>query len=227
MVPDPQDTIVALSTAAGPGCRAIVRLSGQQALTVAMKVFCTDKGSPLTPGPSAGSKEGRDHIVHQGELRLPGMTSGLPGELYVWTAPRSFTGQDVVEMHTISSPPLVELVVTECLQAGARAAEAGEFTMRAFLAGKLDLTRAEAIVGIIEAGSRDELKQALAQLAGGMTRPLHQLREDLLNLLADVEAGLDFVDEDIRFIEHESLLQRVTNGLAQVTLLHRQLDKRS
>jgi len=216
MVPDPQDTIVALATAAGPGARAVVRLSGQRALTVARTIF--HGHTPL--------ELGRQRF-YQGEIDLRGMARGLPADLYVWPAPRSYTGQDVVELHTISNPPLIELVVTECLDAGARAAQPGEFTMRAFLAGKVDLTRAEAILGVIEAGSRDELKQALIQLAGGMARPLHELREDLLNLLADLEAALDFADEDIHFVEHGQLLQRLTAGLALVTLLRRQLDQRA
>ena len=99
--------------------------------------------------------------------------------------------------------------------------------MRAFLAGKLDLTRAEAVLGVIEAGNRDELKQALAQLAGGVTRPLKELREDLLNLLADVEAGLDFAEEDVHFVSQRDLLLRLGKGLALVTLLGKQLDQRS
>jgi tRNA modification GTPase len=99
--------------------------------------------------------------------------------------------------------------------------------MRAFLAGKLDLTRAEAVLGVIEAGTRAELKQALGQLAGGLARPLHELRDDLLNLLADVEAGLDFSDEDISFVGQEDLLKRLSKGMAQLTLLRRQLEQRS
>src|SRR5204863_2373202 len=106
----------------------------------------------------------------------------------------------VAELHVLSSPPLVELLVAQLLAQGARAARPGELTMRGFLAGKLDLTRAEAVLGVIEAGSRAELKQALTQLAGGVTRPLQELREDLLNLQADVEAGLDFSDEDLEFV---------------------------
>jgi tRNA modification GTPase len=227
MVPDPLDTIVALSSAAGPGARAIVRLSGARALSVALGAFSNQGGNPLTPGPSPLRGEGGGRRLLQGEIRFPGLASGLPADLYVWKAPRSFTGQDVTELHTISCMPLVELMVAQCLNAGARAAQAGEFTMRAFLGGKIDLTRAEAILGVIKAGNRDELKQALAQLAGGIARPLHELREDLLNLLADVEAALDFADEDIHFVEHGKLLQRLTTGLALVTLLRRQIDQRA
>ncbi len=118
-------------------------------------------------------------------------------------------------------------MVAQCLQAGARAAQPGEFTLRAFLAGKLDLTRAEAVLAVIDAGSRDELKQALGHLAGGVAQPLQELREDLLNLLADIEAGLDFGDEDIRFVHQEEMLRRVTKGLALITLLKKQLEQRS
>ncbi len=151
----------------------------------------------------------------------------LPADVYFFAAPRSYTGQDVVELHTLACPPLVERLVAACLDGGARAARPGEFTMRAFLAGKLDLTRAEAVAGVIDANSEGELKHALAQLAGGMAGPLAQLREDLLNLLADMEAGLDFADEDIAFVRPEEMLGRLTKGLAQLTLLRKQIDERA
>ena len=99
--------------------------------------------------------------------------------------------------------------------------------MRAFLAGKLDLTRAEAVNAVIEAGDEGELKQALTQLAGGLARPLEGLREDLLNLLADVEAALDFADEDIQFVARDDILHRLTHGMAQLTTARRQLEQRS
>jgi tRNA modification GTPase len=215
MLHDPQDTIVALATAPGPGRRAIVRLSGAKALAVTKEV--------LAESPALLQMR----YFYCGSLRLPGTPATLPCDCYYWQAPRSYTGQDVVELHTISAPPLLDLVVAGLLQAGARAAEPGEFTMRAFLAGKLDLTRAEAVLGVIEASSRDELRQSLAQLAGGMTRPLQSLRDDLLNLLADVEAALDFADEDLQFVDQAALLQRLTRGLALVTLLRRQLEQRA
>jgi tRNA modification GTPase len=161
-----------------------------------------------------------------GALRLPDLAP-VPADVYFWAAPHSYTGQDLAEIHTLASPPVVELLVAQLLQAGCRAAQPGEFTLRAFLAGKLDLTRAEAIHAVIESGSRDELKQALKQLAGGMARPLQELRDDLLNLLADVEAALDFADEDIRFVQQEEMLRRLGKALAQVTLLGKQLQQRS
>jgi tRNA modification GTPase len=160
-------------------------------------------------------------------VRLPGVAAQLPADLYLWPAPRSYTGQEIVELHTLSSPPLVELLIAELLRTGARAANPGEFTLRAFLAGKLDLPRAEAVLAAIEARSCDELTQALAQLAGGLTQPLQGLREDLLNLLADLEAGLDFAEEDISFVGREDLLHRLAKGLAQLTLVHKKLAERS
>jgi tRNA modification GTPase len=215
-LPDLEDTIVALASAAGPGARAIVRLSGKTAVKIARAVM---------PGFERDPVLGRQWQA--GELVLPGITAPLPAELYFWPAPKTYTGQDVAEIHTISSPPLIQLLIGQCLGAGARAAQPGEFTMRAFLAGKLDLTRAEAVRGIIEATTRDQLKEALTQLAGGLAQPLHSLREDLLNLLADVEAGLDFADEDIQFVGRTTLLQRLVKALALITLVRKQMEQRA
>lgn len=209
------DTIVALASAAGPGARAIVRLTGPDAIGIAGRICATSE--PLS------AAQRRLLPCH---LRLSGLHSALPGDVVTWPAPRTYTGQQLVEIHTLSSPPLVELLVAELLQAGARAARPGEFTLRAFLAGKLDLTRAEAVLAVIEAGDRTELRQALAQLGGGLARPAQALREDLLNLLADVEAALDFADEDIRFVDDSALLLRLGSALAQVTLLGRQVERR-
>ncbi len=220
MLPDPEETIVALASAPGPGARAIVRLSGPAAGRIAAQAF-----RPLETGSPGASFDKRQCLA--GEITLPGVAAPLPVDVYFWPAPRSYTGQDVAEIHTLGCPPLVDLLVSLCLNAGARAAQAGEFSLRAFLAGKLDLTRAEAVLGVIEAGGRDELKQALAQLAGGISTPLQQLRDDLLNLLADVEASLDFTDEDIRFVKSDDMLHRLTRGLALVTLVSKQLGQRS
>lgn len=206
------DTIVALSSAAGPGARAVVRLSGPRALPIVTSLFSGEVRA--------------ERRRFEGALALPGLAP-LPADLYFWPAPRTYTGQDIAELHTLSCPPLVELLVAELLKAGGRAAQPGEFTLRAFLSGKLDLPRAEAVLGVIEAGNRDELKHALIQMAGGVTQPLHGLREDLLNLLADLEAGLDFAEEDIQFVHSEELLRQLSRGLAQLTLLQKQLEQRS
>jgi len=208
------DTIVALSSAPGPGARAIVRLSGPAACAIVDRVF------------TAEPADARGRLV-SGHLRLTGVRSPLPADRYLFAAPHSYTGQDCIELHTVSSPPLIELLIADLLMAGARSAQPGEFTLRAFLAGKKDLTRAEAVLAVIDAGTDADLKAALAQLAGGVARPLDTLRDDLLNLLADIEAGLDFVDEDIEFVGKSDQLLRIATGLAQLTNLKRQLDDRT
>lgn len=210
------DTIVALSSAAGPGARAVVRLSGAASRSIADRFF-RSRGE-ITPG---------RRRWYAGEIHCPDIAVPLPADLYFWPAPFTYTGQDVAELHTLSCPPLVELLIAGLLRAGARAAGPGEFTLRAFLAGKLDLARAEAVLGVIESDNREELQQALAQLAGGLTGPLQGLREDLLNLLADLEAGLDFAEEDLHFVEPDELLKELGKGLAHLTLLQKQLERRS
>jgi tRNA modification GTPase len=147
--------------------------------------------------------------------------------MYFFAGPRSYTGQDIAEIHTVGSPPLVERLVADLLAAGARAARPGEFTMRAFLAGKKDLPQAEAVQAVIEAGTDADLRAALAQLAGGVSRPLDALRDDLLNLLADVEAALDFADEDIEFVGAADALRRVGAAIDQLEAVRAQLDDRA
>src|SRR5258708_6165998 len=135
-----QDVIVAVSSARGPGGRAVVRLSGPRASAIVARLF-----APTFPPASS------ERLLLEGTLTLPGVPAPLPADLYLWPAPHTYTGQDVVELHLISSPPLVELLTAELLKSGARAARPGEFTLRAFLAGKLDLTRAEAVMAVVEA----------------------------------------------------------------------------
>jgi tRNA modification GTPase len=250
--PHPDDTIVAVSSSPGPGARAIVRVGGPKARQVLERVFLPSPlagdGSgvrgeldpPLSTYSSPGGEaphsspargEGQKklstrHLV-PGSLKLSGVHSPLPATLYFFRAPRSYTAQDLAELHTIGSPPLVERLVADLLDAGARPARPGEFTLRAFLAGKLDLPQAEAVNAVIEAGSDAELKYALAQLAGGVTRPLGALRDDLLNLLADLEAALDFADEDIEFVGKSETLARLDAALTELDALAHQLDERT
>ncbi len=206
MIPNSDDTIVALASAAGPGRRAIVRLSGPLVSQVVQTVLL-----------DTCKRHGAKRTLTRERLKIPGVHSPLPAYLLYAVAPNTYTGQDTAEIHTVSCPPLIDALIAGLLDAGARAAQPGEFTMRAFLNGKKSLSQAEAVLAVIEAGSADELKQALEHLAGGLTRPLHSLRDDLLNLLADVEAGLDFSDEDIQFVEKQNILTRLAVGLAQLT----------
>ena len=112
--------------------------------------------------------------VVPGYLWLAGFVSPLPCDLYLWPGKRSYTGQPVAEVHTLGSPPLLEAVVRAVCAGGARPAEPGEFTLRAFLAGRLDLTQAEAVLGVIDATGSAELDAALKQLAGGLSRTLRR-----------------------------------------------------
>lgn len=215
MLPHLGDTIVALSSAAGPGVRAIVRVSGPNARRVIAAVFSTDV-------PATGSRS-----YAPGSLALSGVEALLPAELYFFRGPHTYTGQDLAELHTVSAPPLIERLIADLLVAGARAAQPGEFTMRAYLSGKKDLTQVEAVLAVIEATEDGDLQSALAQLAGGVSQPLAKLRDDLLNLLADVEAALDFVDEDIEFVTKDDTILRIGTGIAHLLNLKRQLDDRS
>ncbi len=212
MIPDPDDTIVALSSAPGPGGRAVVRVSGPRTRAVIRAVTAdADTLAKLTPT----------------LLSLSGVPAKLPADLHFRAAPHTYTGQDLAELHTIACPPLIERLVADLLGAGARPAERGEFTLRAFLAGKKDLPQAEAVLAVIDSRTPTDLSQALSQLAGGVTQPLQALREDLLDLVADVEAGLDFVGEDIEFVTTADTMMRVTRGIAHLVNLRRQLDGRS
>ena len=212
MIPHPEDTIVALSSASGPGARGIVRISGPGTRKV-LESVC-EFTAPARRWQSAS-------------LRLTGIVSPLPAEVYSFHAPHSYTGQDLAELHTVSSPPLLERLIADLLNAGARSAQPGEFTLRAFLAGKKNLPRAEAVLSVIEAGSDSDLTRALVQLAGGVTEPLAAMRDDLLNLLADVEAGLDFTEEDIEFITRPDILDRLAAAIAQTANVLRQLETRA
>lgn len=213
------DTIVAVASPPGAAVRAIVRASGPDLEECLSRCLL---GS-LAPSGAGGAES----VAIDVEMSLSGAVSRLPCRLLMWPAGRSYTGQTVAELHTIGSPPLVEAVVNELCRHGARLAQPGEFTLRAFLNGKLDLTQAEAVLGVIEADDPQALAVSLAQLAGGLTRPLEDLRAELLTLLADLEAGLDFVDEDIEFITADETARRIEVAAGHVRRLRGQLRGRA
>lgn len=150
----------------------------------------------------------------------------IPVRVFVWPGRRSYTGQPSAEIHTFGAPPILEAMVQWVIAAGARVARPGEFTLRSFLAGRIDLTQAEAVLGVIDAGQRHALDHALRQLAGNLSRPLETMRGELLDLLADVEAGLDFVDEDIEFISESDLTRRLEEIGRQVRQTLEQIRQR-
>jgi tRNA modification GTPase len=212
------DTIVAIASAPGGALRGIVRVSGPRCLEVASQWFRASDSTALSS------------LLHPTAVR--GVASlgddiELPGELFVWPSTRSYTRQPTVEFHTLGSPPLLQRLVQTICRCGARLAEPGEFTLRAFLAGRLDLTQAEAVLGVIDAGSRSELDVALRQLAGGLAGPLRDLRDTLLDVLAHLEAGLDFVEEDIEFISSQQLRGQLLAAQQQVQQLIEQMATRA
>ncbi len=215
---DPQDVIVAVASAPGPAARGIVRASGQAVVDCVRHVF-----RPLDPG----SPWSQHRACHAGHFWLHDLDIALPGTLYLWPTPRSYTRQPMAEWHTLGSPPLLQASVRALCQHGARLAEPGEFTLRAFLAGRMDLTQAEAVLGVIQARGSHQLDGALRQLAGGLRGPLDAVRHDLLDLVAELEAGLDFVEEDIEFITPEALRTRLAQGLATVEQIANQCSQRS
>ena len=216
----PDDTIVALATAPMGAARAIVRLSGPRVAETLAVCFTPDD-------PVVRLADLISATVIAGHLTLDVPSAArLPVDLYFWPTARSYTRQRAAELHTIGSPPLAGAAIRTLCAAGARLAEPGEFTLRAFLAGRIDLTEAEAVLGVIEADSRAALDVALAQLAGGLARPLAALRDELLDLLADLEAGLDFVDEDIEFVGRGELAARIEQAARQVAAVAAQLTAR-
>ncbi|MBN1909708.1 MAG: tRNA modification GTPase [Pirellulales bacterium] len=216
---DLDDTIVAIASGPGGAAEGIVRLSGPEAVTCVGRILAEEGATALVAADRPTALESA--------IRLPEIFAPLPCTCYVWPGGRSYTGQPVVEIHTLGSPPLLEAVVAECLAAGARSAEPGEFTLRAFLSGRIDLTQAEAVLGVIDAHDDRQLDAALAQLAGGLAQPLGRLRDTLLDLLGHLEAGLDFADEDLPLLETNQLSQRLADALADVEGLQRQLASRS
>ncbi|MCI0491999.1 MAG: 50S ribosome-binding GTPase [Planctomycetes bacterium] len=215
------DTIAAIASAAGFGARGLVRVSGPNAIRVTNRGFTSQDGQSIDDLQFAATISGHFEIV-----LVAGTMQRVPCDLLVWPTHRSYTREPVVELHILGSSPLLEAILAAVCHAGARLAEPGEFTLRAFLAGRLDLTQAEAVLGVINARGGDELNAALAQLAGGLARPLQRLRNELLQLLAELEAGLDFVDEDIEFISRDELTKRLAAAVKLLRQLSEQMDSR-
>lgn len=219
MYADVDETIAAIASPHGGAPRGVIRISGDDSLAIAERCFESDAADSI-----AGLKR---PMAVAGRLMLPAPLGGVPARLFIWPTTRSYTRQPSVEVHTIGSPPILEAALALICSHGARLARAGEFTLRAFLAGRIDLTQAEAVLGVIDAHTQADLNRALSQLAGGVAEPLHSARSDLLNLLADLEAGLDFVDEDIEFISQQQVVTRLGEIQRSVRKVAEQMTSRS
>lgn len=191
------DTICALATAQG-GALSVVRISGSDAISIAASVFTPRGGKSL--------EERRSYTVVFGDVFD---VQGHPLDevlLTIMRAPHSYTGEDTVEISCHASSYITRELLINLIEHGARQAEPGEFTMRAFLAGKMDLSRAEAVADLIASGSRATHRLALNQLKGGFSRQLSQLRDRLLHLTTLMELELDFSEEDVTFADRSNLI---------------------
>lgn len=202
----PADTIAAIATPVGHGGLAVVRVSGPQALAIVDACFEPVGRSSRKPSFAA------THTLHYGRI----ISDGKPVDevmVAVMRAPRSFTREDVVEITSHGGLLPGRLVLAALLRAGARTAEPGEFTRRAFLNGRIDLTQAEAVADVIHARTERALAAATEQLGGALSRRVAQARADLLNALAHIEAHIDFPDEDIAPDTRDGLVTRLQASL--------------
>ncbi|WDF75750.1 tRNA uridine-5-carboxymethylaminomethyl(34) synthesis GTPase MnmE [Mucilaginibacter sp. KACC 22773] len=188
-----EDTIVALATPNGIGAIAVIRLSGLNAIAIANSVW---KGKDLTKQASHTIHFG--HIV-DGDLVLDEVLASL------FVAPRSYTRENVVEISCHASGYIIESIIKLFIKKGARSAKPGEFTLRAFLNGQLDLSQAEAVADLIASNSKASQQVALQQLRGGFSTQLQALREQLVNFASLIELELDFAEEDVEFANRDQL----------------------
>src|ERR1039458_6472049 len=203
----PDDTIAAIATPLGEGGLAVIRLSGAQAFAIADKCFLPIGKSSLKPSAAP------THTIQFGKIVRDG---NVIDEvlLAVLRAPRTFTREDTVEISCHGGLLPAKLVLDTLLAHGARLAEPGEFTKRAFLNGRIDLAQAEAVADLIHSRTELALAAANEQLAGKLSQRINQLRDDLMLTLAHIEAYIDFPEEDIAEETKEKLLARLENGIA-------------
>ena len=193
-IPDLSATIVALATPPGVGAIGVVRLSGPRALLIADVMF---KGKRLENAAS--------HTVHFGRIVSPEGRNLDEGLATIFKNPHSYTGEDSVEFSCHGSPYILQEVIQTALAHGARMAAPGEFTLRAFLNGKLDLSQAEAVADLIASQSAGAHHMALNQLRGGFKNEIQRLREELIHFASLVELELDFSEEDVEFANRSDL----------------------
>ena len=192
--PDLSSTIVALATPPGVGAIGVIRLSGTRAIIIADSIF---KGKRLENQPS--------HTAHFGKIEAADGRILDEVLITIFKGPHSYTGEDTAEISCHGSQYILQEVIQLCLQHGARLAEPGEFTFRAFLNGKMDLSQAEAVADLINSESEAAHTIALRQLRGGFKDEIHRLREELIGFASLVELELDFAEEDVEFADRTQL----------------------
>lgn len=205
-----QETIVALATPSGAGAVAIIRISGNDAIAVAHEVFRSVKNKDLT--------RQKTHTIHLGHIVDPSTSSGQAEKVLdqvlvsVFKNPNSYTGEDVVEISCHGSVFIQQQIIQLLLRKGCRMAQPGEFTLRSFLNGKMDLSQAEAVADLINSDNEALHQIAMQQMRGGFSNEIARLREELLNFASLIELELDFSEEDVEFADRtqfKELLNRI------------------
>ncbi|QWT86125.1 tRNA uridine-5-carboxymethylaminomethyl(34) synthesis GTPase MnmE [Chryseobacterium sp. PCH239] len=187
------DTICALATANGIGALGIIRVSGNEALSVVQKSF-----------PAKNLEKQKSHTIHYGYF-MDEEEAIDEVMLSIFLAPKSFTTENSVEIAFHGSPHIGKRILETLIKSGARMAKAGEFTLRAFINGRIDLSQAEAIADVIASENEASRKVAINQLKGGITNEISVLRTDLLNFVSLIELELDFAEEDVEFADRSAL----------------------
>lgn len=207
------DTIAAISTPMGEGAIAIVRLSGSQALPIAGRLFQSPGGKKIEDVPT--------HTIHYGHIVDP--ESGEKADevmVSVMKAPKTFTREDVVEINCHGGLVAVNRVLQLCLKNGARLAEPGEFTKRAFLNGRIDLSQAEAVIDLIRAKTDRAMNMALGQMEGRLSRLITKLRQELIETLAQIEVNIDYPEyDDVEEMTHKMLREKAAYVREQIQYL--------
>lgn len=198
------DTICSISTPVGTGGIGIVRMSGSRAIEIAGRVFVRASGRDAVAG--------RGYSIHYGKVRDPKNEDVIDEALLtVMRAPKTYTREDVVEINCHSGPVVLRKVLMTLVGLGARLAEPGEFTRRAFLNGRIDLAQAEAVAALVSAKTEAGLRAAVRQLDGELSRDMNEIKADLVRLCSEAEAAVDFCDEDIDLISPGELRKRVSH----------------
>lgn len=198
-----QDTIVALATPSGSGAIAIIRISGPEAITIASKVFVSISGKDIT--------KQKTHTLHLGHIVDDNKTYDQV-LLSLFKGTNSYTGENTVEISCHGSTYIQQQIIQLLLRKGCRMANAGEFTLRAFLNAKLDLSQAEAVADLIASDNEASHQIAMQQMRGGFSNEIAKLREELLNFASLIELELDFAEEDVEFADRSQftdLLERI------------------
>ena len=201
-----EDTIAAVATASGPAGIGIVRVSGPEALAVCGRVFRPASGRPL--GTLAAGRFAYGHIVCPGKEGEPVIDEGIA---LVMRAPHSYTAEDVCELQCHGGSLVLRKVLSAVLAAGARLAERGEFTKRAFLNGRLDLTQAQAVMDIVSAHTEGALRAAEGHLAGHFSKKLQAMREQLLGACAHIEAVIDFPEDGVEDVVSDDIRKLIAS----------------